>query len=443
MELINIIKALQDTQGTKAKQAILDSHRENHLLKAYMKAVYDPAVNYYMTKMPKITPGNTEFALRHIQGLQELSERIYTGRRANEYMLGLLSALNAEGQELMGYIIKRSIGGSVGEGMVLNTYPGLFFVPPYMRCAGMDEKAIETYDALPYFYVQTKMDGQFAYCHKDRCGRTTLFSRNGSFYPAYVAEKLAKGLPMGSVVMGELLVYRDGVVMSRKDGNGILNSLLSGDGKKAALPCDEIVLVAWDMISSDEFYQNQSGIDYEDRLSNLFKTIANTAVDIEPVHHTVVKSVAEANKLTKEAYARGEEGTVWKNPWGTWRDSSSGTRDAIKVKAVFEAEFRVTGKYEGTGKAKGMLGGFNIETECGLVKGNVGSGFDDDQRKEFWEADTTNWIVCLEANDVVTKKGRDTESLFLPIFKERRMDKTVADTREQVLKALAAVRAGE
>lgn len=106
----------------------------------------------------------------------------------------------------------------------------------------------------------------------------------------------------------------------------------------------------------------------------------------------------------------------------------------------FQAEYRVTGKFEGTGKYVGMLGGFNIETSDGLIKSDVGSGFDDAQRKEYWEADTEGWIITVEANDVITRKGSDTESLFLPIFIERRLDKKEADNRNRVLQQLQSAK---
>jgi DNA ligase-1 len=201
-------------------------------------------------------------------------------------------------------------------------------------------------------------------------------------------------------------------------------------------------MIAWDMVTKAEFLEGRSDVEYKDRLNYLNWSVCYGS-GLKVAETIAVTSVAEAFAINREALLRGEEGTVWKKPAGIWRDSSSGTRDAVKVKVVFEAEYKVSGKYEGEGKAKGMLGGFNIETEDGLIKSNVGSGFSDAQRKEFWEADTTGWIITVEANDVISRSGSATESLFLPIFSERRLDKTVADTRERVLAQLEAAKLGK
>lgn len=435
MKLIEIIRSLQQAKGTKLKQELLNTHLDNEVLKAYLKAVYDPAISYYVTKAPKITPGDREFHVGVLAGMKCLADRVYTGRKANEYLLGLFSGLDADGQELLGYIIKRAIGGSVGETMVLNTFPGLFFVPPYMRCAGMDAKVKAEYATMPFFYVQTKMDGQFAYVRKAADGSVSVFTRAGSYYPLPLAEKLSKGLPAGSVAMGELLVYEHGKVLDRKTGNGILNSVLQGQ-LDAHIHDIHIQMVVWDLVTEEEFLAERSETVYQQRLSNLEAILNNEKTNMTLVHENTVDNLQDAFVLNREAILRGEEGTVWKNPCGIWRNSSSGTRDAIKCKLEFEAEYVVVGKTEGTGKAKGMLGSFSIATRCGALTSDLGSGFNDAQRKEFWEADTNGWIVGVKANDVISKEGRDTLSLFLPIFVERRLDKTEADDYAAVMKAL-------
>ena len=439
MTIYEIIKALQSAKGSLAKQALLNEHAGNDLFKQFMQAVYDPAVSYYQTKLADMSqrmPGNQEFSFCDIDFmLNTLASRKVTGHEAALTLLCHAVQLNAQGRELMAMIIKRSIGGSIGETMVLKTWPGLFFVPPYMRCAGMSPKVKAEYAALPYFFVQTKYDGSFGYLRTSDHG-ASLFTRAGSFYPAWLADKLAKNLPIGYVVMGEVLVFEGGKPLSRKVSNGMLNSLLQGSEATGA----DIRMVAWDMVPSDEFEEEECVIPYEGRMD--FMRICIRTESLSLAKSEKVTSLEQAFALNREALLRGEEGTCWKKPDGIWRDSSSGTRDAVKVKIVFEAEYIVTGKYEGDGKAKGMLGGFNIATSCGMIVNNVGSGFSDAQRKEYWEADTDGWIVTLEANDVIDKTGSATESLFLPIFVERRLDKTEADSRERVLEQLQAAKEG-
>lgn len=441
MSIYEIIKALQAAKGSIAKQTILTANKDNELFRDYMKAVYDPALCFYQTKLPapySMPKYNIEFSSQHIRFVRDvLAARNVTGYAAIEALAKTVAALNPEGKELMGMLIKRSIGGSVGETMVLKTWPGLFFIPSYMRCSGMSPKVKAEYAAMPYFFVQTKLDGSFGYLQRDK-GVATLFTRAGSHYPSWLAEKLAADVFDGHVVMGEVLVYSDDKPLSRKVSNGLLNSVLQSGGGMA----QDVRMVAWDMVTAREFKAGLCETPYKKRFKHLQGSIEWAATSISVVEHCAVTSLEQAFAVNHKAMLRGEEGTVWKNPEGTWRNSSSGTRDAVKVKIAFQAEYKVVGKYEGEGKAKGMLGGFNIESSDGLISNNVGSGFSDAQRKEFWNEDVEGWIVTLDANDVISREGSTTESLFLPIFIERRLDKTEADSRERVLEQLQSAKEG-
>lgn len=456
MTLYEIIKSLQTTQGTKAKQAVLDDNKDNELLKAYLKAVYDPAISYYITKLPTPEKQQSERGVVISDVLLEeldnmLAKRTLTGNMAKKWVAYVLSNMHPDQQELFGYIIKRSIDAKgIGETMVLKTFPGLFFVPPYMRCKGMDDKAKALYAAMTYFFVESKMDGSFAYLVRFLDGKAALHTRAGTYYPTWLAEKIASGVQANSVLMGELVVYLEGKLQNRKDGNGILNSLLAGDADSPEPEAIDVQMVAWDLITVEEFIRGESYSDLENRFTNLLHLYEYQAPNVRIVQHFNVTSLKEAFKINTEHTTRGEEGTVWKNPKGIWRDSSSGTYDAVKVKVEFEADYEIIGAYEGKGKAAGMLGGFNYQTKEGQIESNVGTGLSDKQRIEFWKIlqeegmDAFNGcIATIKANDVITREGTKLESLFLPVFIEMRGDKTEADTYERVIEQLNNARSVE
>lgn len=444
--LYEIIKAVQDAPKKGGhKQAILEQHKDNELLQAYLKAVYDPRINYYMTKLPDVKgwAGEGEFEMRDILWLQNLSDRIVTGTQAKSSFAGYLSALNEQGRELMGYIIKRDIKAGIAEGTVLDVWPDLFFIPAYQRCSKMTDKIKAKFAKLPYFFCQSKEDGQFSYMIKRYNEAPVNMSRAGSIYPTWLSEKLAVGLPDGFVLAGEMLVHENGKILNRQEGNGILNSILSGDGKKFNQSTISVHFVAWDMLTTDEFDNSYSSREYKKRLEQLDKLL--TKANIRPpcitlVNTWKVKSIAEAMKIQNEHLARKEEGTVWKAPDMLWRDCQSGDPLQVKAKLVFEADFKITGIFEGEGKYAGMCGGFNVETSDGLIKFNVGTGLSDAQRAEYWANDPTGKIAAIEGNDIVTSEGKSTESVFLPVLVEVREDKKVADTRDEVWAAFNAAR---
>lgn len=440
MTLYQIIKAIQNapTKGGKKLELLLE-HSGNELLRAYLKAVYDPRIQYNTTKVPKVAKQmlSRELCADDVADMTETLTGL-GGKSNKEFLTNKLACLNDEGKELLGYIIGRDIRAGIAEGTVLKAFPGLFYIPPYQRCAKATPKAKERFAEMGHFYVQTKSDGQFCYAIKRGIGneRAQAMSRAGSLYPEWLANHITYGMPEGYVAMGELLVVRDGKVLDRKTGNGILNSVLSGDGSKF-LMTDSVKFLAWDMVTVMEFQDGKSDRDYELRYHDLC-----TITALERVPSWVVGSVAAGNNINKEHLKRKEEGTVWKNPKMKWRDCESGDKDMMKVKRVFQADYRITGFYEGEGKAKGMLGGLNLASEDNLIQFDCGSGFDDEQRKALWKIRDTlpGQIVAAEGNSIETSKSKPgLESVFLPIFLEIRTDKKVADTREQVWAEFHAV----
>lgn len=444
-DLYSIIKQLQEAQGSNAKQAILNANKDNELLREYMKAVYDPAINYYQTKILKpknFSKDNLEFGKGALIELKSLSQRKITGNLAKDCLSNLYSLYDEDGRYLIELVIKRSIGASVGETMVLKTWPGLFFVPPYMRCSLMDEKVKAKFKNESDFFVQLKADGSFAYLVVDHFNGHRVVTRNGNTYPTELAKHLAGNLPDGAYV-GELEVYQQTCyqdtleLLDRKTGNGKLNSLLQGDVD--ILDQYEVFMSAWDYLSLEEFEQGKSEDGYAKRFDDLCYHLEKSPyVDVIETH--IVNSLEEAYKIYSDYTSNGYEGAIIKTCTHKWKDGTS--KECVKLKIEFEAEYVITGYYEGEGKAEGMLGGLSCQSSDGVVKFNVGSGFNDEQRKHFWSIreDLVGKVVTIKANDVVTKRGSEDVSLFLPIFQFFRPDKSEADSYHRVMQQLNAVK---
>lgn len=126
MELYQIIKAVQAASGSNAKREVLRQHKDNDLLKAYLKAVYDPRINYYQTKLPSAPYGDLSFDAITLQHLGMFSNRYLTGKAAQSWLTEWIECYDKEGQELIGYIIGRDIKANVAEGIILDVFPGLF-----------------------------------------------------------------------------------------------------------------------------------------------------------------------------------------------------------------------------------------------------------------------------------------------------------------------------
>jgi DNA ligase-1 len=444
MTLYEIVKSLQNAQGSNAKQAILLKHKDNELFKAYIKAVYDPAINYYQKKIATHTyegKQHYEFTQDTLDGiLYHLAERNIAGRQAERWLGDLYAAQTPESKMLVKCLIDRSVGAAVGDTMVLKTWPDLYFIPGYMRCSLMTPKIKKHFEGLDEIYCQMKADGSFCYLKSDN-GKFSAFTRAGSRYPEWLAEYLVSGAPKGSYVfVGELLVSKDNKLLDRATGNGIYNSILKG-GEQEDYDGYRFYMEAWDVLPVVDFEVGLCEIEYRQRYTKL-KEYTRHTFNIGVIDTQIVNSLEDAYKIYSEYTSEGYEGAVIKDGDSLWRDHTSPYN--VKLKIKFECDLKIVGVVEGAGKAKGMMGALNLTTSDDLLLTDCGTGFSDKQRKEFWEnrEQKLGSIVTVSANDIISNRNNSTKSLFLPAFEEERFDKTEADSYERVVAQLNTAKQG-
>jgi len=92
----------------------------------------------------------------------------------------------------------------------------------------------------------------------------------------------------------------------------------------------------------------------------------------------------------------------------------------LKAKPFIEVTLEVTAVEEGTGRNQGKLGALVCtgKDDGKDIRVNVGSGFTDDNRSQFWDArnDVIGNLVEVRA-DAVTQNQDGTYSLRFPRFK--------------------------
>ena len=147
------------------------------------------------------------------------------------------------------------------------------------------------------------------------------------------------------------------------------------------------------------------------------------------VESTVVHDLSEAQALFKRLLSEGQEGIILKSLNGIWENKRA--KHQIKFKGVFDCDLRIVGWEAGTGKNAGRLGALPLESEDGLIKVSVGTGFSDRQRDTITK-EMIGQICALEFNGIVQDVRTGVYSLFLPSFKEIRFDKNRADTFEEI-----------
>jgi DNA ligase-1 len=268
------------------------------------------------------------------------------------------------------------------------------------------------------------MDGMRGVIVK-RDGRVVVFSRNGNTMTKLDKhfEAILSGID-NVVIDGELTVVdSDGKLLDRKTGNGILNKTVV-----ETVSDEEVARVrftAWDLIDVCDF---DKGVDRRtgvERLSRLRAIPANPLFKV--VQTFDIANLEEAQQLFRTQLAKGEEGIILKNNDHPWEDKRS--KQCVKMKEVIEMDLKIVGFAEGTGKASGMTGAIQVENKDGSIKTSVGTGLDDATRKDIWarQEELIGTIIAVKCNGVISRKGADSKSLFLPVFVELRLDKTESD----------------
>lgn len=434
------LKQLAATSGTKNKAAIVATFT-NEECEAFRRCL-DPTVSYYVSNktFPPVstTHGGMDWDSAEYKLLDDLASRQLSGKEALEQIGWSMRELKAEHGEVLRRVILRDMKVGVGVTMMNKAFPGLIPDFPYMRCSLPKDSKMHEWVWSDGHFSQTKADGSFAnvVCHHDR---VEIITRQGTPYPAG-ALPLVEDVPdkaRGNVIHGELLVYRSGKMLERKEGNGILNSLLQ-DGELER-GCT-VHLEAWDIIPIR--YWRSKGRVQDTPYRHRFAQLSETGMRI--VNTKVVFSKEEALAHYREHLALGLEGTVVKHRDMIWFDGDS--KEQVKLKLAVDVDLKIVGFVEGTPGAKTErdFGSILCRTSDDLLEVAV-AGIKDEMRAKI-HADRAGYlgkVLAVRANSIIRPEGEDSIfSLFSPRFLEVRLDKVQADSLQRVQDQFeAAVRA--
>ena len=413
----------------------LRKHAGDETLREVVRLALDPFTQFYQRKIPVYCPDIkfNQMTLGFAIGqLYSLSSREVTGNAAIEFLKNILSSLNSDDAKVIERIIDKSLDCGVQVSTANDVWPGLIKEYPCMLCSPFEQKLV---DKIKFpAYAQMKMDGM-RFNAIVREGKVEFRSRNGKqilLLGHLEKEFAALAGNVDCVFDGELLVMLEGdhQFADRQTGNGILNKANKGtiSDKEATL----VHATVWDVIPYLYFTDGHCPVPYSKRFSSLSDLVsAQSSKDkrIWLVSSEIVETYEKAQEIFNEYLSLGYEGIILKDGSGIWEDKRA--KHQIKFKGELECDLKIVAIEEGTGKYAGLLGAIVCESADGVVKVNVGSGFNDAHRKTLKEKDLLGKIVAVKYNARIKNKQGD-ESLFLPIFIEVRDDKDVADTSKEI-----------
>ena len=271
--------------------------------------------------------------------------------------------------------------------------------------------------------IEVKLDGVRVLTIVRADGRVDMFSRNGKElvnFP-HIVEQISRVVKThGS--SNNMDVVLDGEIMSSS-----FQDLMKQVHRKDNVEAGDAILNLFDVIPLEDFEKGfwvAAQTTRSDMVYYWHKTYKDMLPNVTVVGHELVdldtdEGQQRYKEINAKAIAGGYEGIMLKDPLAGYECKRSVAW--LKLKPFIEVSLTVVATEEGTGKNVGKMGALVCEgvDDGKAIRVNVGSGFTDEQRDEFWSCRVDGQIVEVRA-DAVTQNQDGTYSLRFPRFKSFR-----------------------
>lgn len=440
-KLSDIISELASVGSTITKKEILTKNKNFELLQMAFWLTENPMLNFYirLDKNPRTSSGTREIDANLLQSVHEtLHGRVLTGNAAREWVDDILDSLTPVDQVILTRIINRDLECKVGTNLCNATWEGLIPEMPCMLADKFNEKTKKNLKEVgptedPQIVVQLKCDGLRAHFSVDDKGNVKAYTRSGNELMLHGVFDSAFNKYKNQVIDGELLVLSTDGHEDRKTGNGIGNRAVRGTITKAE--AERFSVIVWDLIPADKFWAGDTvKTPYIQRFEALKKIVAeiNQPKKVSLVETKMCRTFAEMQEFYGEKLTQGLEGAIAKTIDMPWENRRS--KFMLKLKEELSATLICTGTIPHS-KVPGWIGSIVCVTSDGKMKCSIGSGFTEEDR----EKDPSHFVgrlIDMKYNALITSRGRDEYSMFLPIFKGFREDVQEADTLDKLKKGI-------
>lgn len=455
-----IIQELKSTRSRNEKEAILSANVDNDDLKLFFRLALSPAINFYQKKTfvqnQSISDNflNLNSAMRWLE--HTLPTRMITGNLAIERVQEVIDKLSQDDAKVVMHILQKESGCDLGASTVNKIWKNLIPEFPNLLATAYTEKLALKLNWTNGVYSQLKSDGGRVSVIVENDGAVSVFSRAGNELNVFGSFDFLGENFKGSVIDGELLIIMpDGKFASRQVSNGIFNKCV-----RNTLSLDEsknLHITAWDVINLEHHRNSFSPVTYHERFLELESKLVNVdPLKVSLIKSKIVSSLEEAQAHYAEELSRGEEGTMIKDKSMPWEDKRSKLQ--LKLKSTEFADMEVIGFKEGVGEFEGNLGSLVVASSCRKVVVNM-SGFSLKLRSEIYAnliGTPVNYVMVVDGdektftanvgdteinigsiieiayNQKIKGKNTDTWSLFLPRFEKVRLDKTNANSFDEL-----------
>jgi len=419
-----VISALQDHPSRLNKEAIIQAQAEvgNTEFFEGVRLALNPFVTFGVKKVPEKSDEDgagldwDSFSL----AITGFVNRDITGNTARAMLKTMMSnATKRQWNDWYRRILIKDLRCGVSEktvNKVLKKFPKIDPVPVFscQLAYGAEE---QNKKLSGHKLIEVKLDGVRVITVVYPEGRVDQFSRNGKELVNF--EHIKEQFSTVTSCLNETMVF-DGEIMSSS-----FQDLMKQVHRKSNIKAGDAVLHLFDMLPLADFERGVCKAKQIERSHELvawyndnYAALPNVQVlSQEMVDLDTEQGQKRLSEINQIAIDGGYEGIMIKEPNAKYECKRSFSW--LKQKPWIEVSLSIREVEEGTGRNKGRLGAFVCEGEDGgkLIRVNVGSGYTDSQRDEFWAGRDTllEHIVEVRA-DVISQNQDGSYSLRFPRF---------------------------
>jgi DNA ligase-1 len=421
-----VISEIEKDNSRLAKESLISREAEagNDELFKGLRLALDPMITFGLKQIPEKKDEDGQgldwdsFTL----AITGFTTRQITGNTARDMINNMMKSTTKE--QWNGWyrrILIKDMRAGFGEKsvnkVVSKKWPA--YAVPVFACQLAHDSANHESKVTGKKRLEVKLDGVRVITIVYPDGRVDQFSRNGKELVNF--EHIKQQLSTNASTFTEPMVL-DGEVMSSS-----FQDLMKQVHRKENVEANDAILYLFDALPLSDFEKGRSNIDQQirsDLLNSWYNNKLNKSMaNVCCLDHAIIDLDTEQGQelfkmYNKSAIENGYEGIMLKDldaPYECKRSASW-----LKLKPVIEVTLEVEDVEEGTGRNVGRLGalvcsGFDDGKQITV---NVGSGFSDSDRDQFWvDRDLlVGQLVEIKA-DAITQNQDGSYSLRFPRFK--------------------------
>lgn len=412
-KVIQIFNKIQTTNSKNEKQAIIADNADNELFKECLIFLLDGNIvtGISKKKLNKKLVVTDQLFVSSLQTWEECMKYLQIRNTGTDIdileMQIFISHQPKEYQEFYELMITKSLRLGCDDKTVNKSIPGLINTWEVQLGSSYEKLKLKNEEL---FFLSQKLNG-------NRCSfmDSKLTSRQGKEFTGmqHILKDICSLGLSNYFIDGELVRKNVDNVSDGENfriGTGIINS--DADIK------EEVKLVIFDIFPVEQLKNKKSTDTYKHRKSELERIRENiTQLHLENVEVVIMVyegfDQTQIMKWLDYAVNSGWEGLML-NKDTTYKCKR--TTDLIKIKRFYSMDLPIIEVIEGEGRLKETLGSLVVKYKNNTV--NVGSGFDDETRKQFWNMKEylIGRVIEVKYKEISNDKKTGLESLQFPIF---------------------------